>query len=207
MDWYPKKLRVKPIGSQPTLHFLSNTFEEEGTFHYAEIGVYRGSTALKILEKFPNSTVSLFDFDNALDELKGSFKKFERNNRVQFFGNSQKFCDSYNWSLLKLVQNPDNFSQFDYVYIDGAHTLAVDGLTFFICDKLLKLGGHLEFDDYSWTLKGSSLDPEFVPEISLCYTDEQISTAQVSLVVDLLVKQDVRYREIIPNRIFQKILN
>lgn len=207
MDWYPKKLRVNPEGSVPTLEFISNLYGEEDTFHYAEIGVYQGSTALRILEKFPNAVVSLFDYDSALDGVKESLDFFEKENRVNYFGNTQKYCDSYNWSLIKLLQNSENFWPFDYVYIDGSHTLAVDGLTFFICDKLLALGGHQEFDDYSRTLKGSSLDPELVPETALCYTDEQVSTAQVSLIVDLLVKTDPRYRTVMPNRIFQKILN
>jgi hypothetical protein len=40
----------------------------------------------------------------------------------------------------------------DYVFLDGAHTFAIDALTFFLTDRLLKIGGHFDFDDYSWKL-------------------------------------------------------
>ena len=94
---------------------------------------------------------------------------------------------------------------FDYCFLDGAHTFAVDALNFFLCDKLTRVGGYLDFDDYSWTLRDSSLDPTRVPIIGEQYTDEQIDSCQVAKIVDLLVERDNRYIEIVPKKIYQKV--
>lgn len=74
-------------------------------------------------------------------------------------GNSRKTMDSYNWSLMKLLQvRREPF--FDYVFIDGAHVWAIDALTFFLVDRLLKPGGYIDFDDYDWTIRNSpSVNP------------------------------------------------
>jgi hypothetical protein len=61
---------------------------------------------------------------------------------------------------------------FDYCFLDGAHTFSIDALNFFLCDKLTRIGGFIDFDDYNWTLRGSSLDPSKVPEIGEQYTAE-----------------------------------
>lgn len=95
---------------------------------------------------------------------------------------------------------------FDYVFIDGAHTWNVDGLTFFLVDLLLRPGGYVDFDDYSWSLANSpSLRPSVFPLTAELYTSEQISVAQVSLIVDLLVKPNPRYQEVVPNKIYRKL--
>lgn len=63
----------------------------------------------------------------------------------------------------------------------------------------------MDFDDYTWRLRGSSLDPSKVPEIYLQYTDEQIDSYQVKTIVDTLVKKDLRYEEVVKNKIYRKI--
>ena len=75
----------------------------------------------------------------------------------------------------------------------------------FLIDRILKPGGFIEFDDYDWSHATSAgLNPRIFPKVNELYTEEQIRTKQVGLVVDLLVKRDPRYISIVPNRIFQK---
>lgn len=93
--------------------------------------------------------------------------------------------------------------RFDYVYIDGAHTWAVDGFAFLLCDMLLKPGGCIEFDDYHWTLRNSSLDPRRVPETAQFYPPDQIATPQVRDIVELLAGGR-GYAEVAPRRIYRK---
>src|ERR687893_48025 len=114
-------------------------------------------------------------------------------------GNSRRLLDSYNWSLMAvLAEHPD--PAFDYVFIDGAHTWAHDALAFLLADRLLVRGGYMDFDDYGWTLASSpSLNPAAFPEVAALYTEEQITTHQVALVVDLLVRRDERYEEVVDN--------
>jgi hypothetical protein len=204
-NWYPKKLRVGNEGTPATYEFITKVFESNQSFRYAEFGIYEGATALNVHKLFPKSEIHLFDYEDTLND----FRKRVLNSpdRYFFYGNTQKYNDSYNWSLIKLIKENKNKPIFDYCFLDGAHTVAVDALNFFLVDKLLKVGGYLDFDDYSWKLSGSSLDPERVPEISEQYTDEQIDSQQVKMIIDILVKPDSRYEEILENKIYKKISN
>jgi predicted O-methyltransferase YrrM len=71
--------------------------------------------------------------------------------------------------------------QFDFVFLDGAHTWDVDGLAFALVDRLLKPGGWLLFDDLDW------LDPEAAVPAG------QATTPHVREIWDLLVTTDPKY--------------
>lgn len=201
-DWYPTKLNVGDIGTRATYDFMKSVFSPTQHITYAEFGIYRADTAKNVCELFPNATMHLFDFTSAVEAAEGKLARYP--NRKFFYGNTQKYNDSYNWSLMKLIRaNPVPI--FDYCFLDGAHTLAVDGLTFFLCDRLLRVGGYMDFDDYHWRLHGSSMDPSKVPEIADQYTKEQIETSQVAMIVDDLVKRDPRYIEMVPDKIYRKV--
>jgi predicted O-methyltransferase YrrM len=61
----------------------------------------------------------------------------------------------YTWRLMKLLEEEPR-PRFDLCYIDGAHSWFVDGLAFFLVDRLLKPGGWIVFDDLDWTFARSS---------------------------------------------------
>ena len=201
-DWYPKSVRVGPEGTPGTYEFMQSVFKPDEHFTYVELGVYKADTARHVCELFPNATLFLFDFEETLEEAKVKLGPYS--NKVHYFANSQKYNDSYNWQLLSLIKNHGTRTIFDYVFLDGAHTFAIDALSFYLCDRLLNKGGYLDFDDYGWRLRGSSLDPEHIPEIALQYTEEQIDAYQVKLIVDELVRPDERYVEAIKNKVFRK---
>jgi hypothetical protein len=48
------------------------------------------------------------------------------------------------------------------------------------------------------------MNPGAFPEIAALYTDEQITTPQVALVVDLLVRRDERYEQVVADKVFRK---
>jgi hypothetical protein len=124
---------------------------------------------------------------------------------VRGFGSSYKLLDSYNWSLAKvLAQNSRPI--YDYVFIDGAHTFAVDALATLLLDRLLKVGGYMDLDDWDWTLRGSpSLNPRVFPATNQMYTPEQIETRQVELIIDVILRRSPCYREVVPNKVVQTI--
>ncbi len=118
--------------------------------------------------------------------------------------NSRRLLDSYNWSLMRVLAEHEA-PVFDYVFLDGAHTWAHDALAFVLADRLLAEGGYLDFDDYAWSLRDSpTMNPQAFPDVERLYTDEQIDARQVALVVDVLVRRDGRYEEVVPNKIFRK---
>lgn len=200
--WYPRILAVPDTANHKVIAVLDDLYIKGQKFSYAEVGVYKGQTCMQVARLFPKAKISLFDYSDRLQELKVKFHDFE--NDVNYFSNSYKYLDSYNWSLVKLLEKKDSTS-FDFVYLDGAHTFAIDGLTFFLIDMLLKIGGHIYFDDYDWTLRDSSLDPKKLRLTNRMYTPEQIDSCQLKLVIDLLVRTNKNYIEIIPNALFKKI--
>jgi hypothetical protein len=158
------------------------------------------------LAKFLNGEgeLHLFDYADRVTSVAATLAQAGFRN-VRAFGSSYKLLDSYNWNLAKLIdQNAQSI--YDYVFLDGAHNWAVDALTTFLADRLLKVGGYLDFDDYDWTLAGSpSLNPKSFPLTRKLFTAEQIASKQVKMVVDLVIRRDPRYKEVVVNKIFQKL--
>lgn len=186
--------------NERTVEFFSQTRASS----YAEIGVYKGDTAVEIAHQLDGrGHLHLFDYDDRLREVDRLLRAAGHDN-VTLYPNSRRLLDSYNWSLMQLLQEHRG-PIFDYVFLDGAHTWAHDALAFLLVDRLLLPGGYIDFDDYTWTLRRSpSMNPEAFPEVEKLYTDDQIDTPQVALVVDLLVRLDPTYEEVVPNKIFRK---
>jgi predicted O-methyltransferase YrrM len=179
-------------------------FAASGCRRYAEIGIYEGDTALAVGRALAgDGELHLFDFEDRVDAAMRRLAEAGVGNAVAH-PNSRRLLDSYNWSLMMLLAEHEG-PIFDYVFIDGAHTWAFDALAFLLVDRLLAPGGYVDFDDYHWTLAASpSMSPEAFPPTRRHYTDEQIREPQVALVVDLLVRPDDRYEEVVESKIFRK---
>ena len=179
-------------------------FRASGAMFYAEIGVYEGDTALAVARELDGcGEIHLFDFE---DKVTAAAARLAADGHLNVVAhpNTRKLMDSYCWSLMELLRERDE-PRFDYVFLDGAHTWAVDALAFVLVDRLLVPGGHVEFDDYFWTIERSpSMNPGVFPASDRMYTREQMREPQVALVVDLLVRRDERYEEIVANRLFRK---
>jgi predicted O-methyltransferase YrrM len=183
-----------------TVEFFAGT----GCRGYAEVGVYRGDTTLKIAELLGGEGhIDLFDYEDRVGAMIQQLHAAGHTN-VSGHGNSRRLMDSYNWSLMHVLEQSGG-PIYDYVFIDGAHTWAHDALAFCLVDRLLLPGGYIDFDDYRWSLRTSpSMNPQVFPDVEALYTPEQIDTRQVALVVDLLVRPDPGYEELIENKIFRK---
>lgn len=208
--WYPEVINAGEFGQEfndPTISFLNSSRcdlpSEASEVEIAEIGCWHGGTSFQFA-KFLNGAgrLHLFDYEDKVQTVQHLLDEAGYSN-ITIWGSTYKYLDSYNWSLKQMLEDSQH-ARFDYVYLDGAHSWAIDALTFFLCDLLLKPGGYIDFDDYDWKMRGSSLDPENVPTTAQLYTDEQIDTQQVKLIVDLLVKPNPRYEEILPNKIYRK---
>jgi predicted O-methyltransferase YrrM len=215
--WYPAKIAAgtqentsqvlahKVVGARGQL--LEQVFAgvDKAALRIAEFGIWQGTSSAELANFLGGQgELHLFDFEDNVQQVKAQLNAAGHGN-VFAWGCSYRHLDSYNWPLRRLMQDQPDL-RFDYVYLDGAHTWAVDALTFFLCDALLNIGGCIEFDDYEWQLRGSSLDPARVPTIGQQYTEEQIDDHQVKAIVDLLVRRKGSYREIRKNRVFQKMI-
>ena len=197
---YPRFVAVDEANAG-TVSFVRST----GARMIAEIGIYQGHTSLEFA-KYLNSAgeLHLFDYADRVETVRKQIAAAGFQN-VKTFGASYKLLDSYNWCLAKLIEQHSD-PIYDYIFLDGAHTFAIDALTFFLADKLLKVGGHIDFDDYYWTLgKSPSLRPEMFPLTGKMFTREQIDAEQVKMIVELLVRRSGRYDEVVENKIFKKL--
>lgn len=167
----------------------------------AEIGVGVGATTQELARILDNrGELHLYDFDSKLEELLADLKALDYRNVVGF-ANTTKYWDSYNWSLLRQIERSAG-PIYDYVYLDGSHLFLHDGLAFMLCDKLLKVGGCIDFDDYFWSVSKSKWMAENRHQYM---TDEQIEVQQIKLVVENLVIPDPRYEQVTPHKVFRKI--
>ncbi len=188
-------------GNRGTIDFIKTTNART----VAEVGICVGFTS-EPLAKYLNGQgeLHLFDYEDRVREVVGKLKAAGYRNIVGH-GNSHRIIDSYNWSLMRVLQQHSE-PIFDYVYLDGAHTWNVDALAFLLIDRLLKVGGYIDFDDYHWSLARSpTLNPRAFPMTKQLFTNYQIREPHVRLIVDLLVKRDPRYAEVRKNKIYQKI--
>ena len=215
--WYPDKIVAgsiddylsilrDPACTSGLIEGLGQLFAgvDRSQLKFAEFGVWKGATTGQLARFLDNKgELHLFDYEDTVAELKDKLVKANFTN-VTAWGCSYRYLDSYNWNLRLILENHTDL-KFDYIFIDGAHTWAVDALTFLLCDLLLNQGGYIDFDDYGWRLRGSSLDPRRVPVTAELYTDAQIDDLQVKAIVDLLVRRSGTYKEIVKNRLFQKV--
>jgi predicted O-methyltransferase YrrM len=183
-----------------TVAFFAGT----GCRSFAEIGVYRGDTALAVAELLGGrGQIHLFDYADRVAGAEARLRAAGHAN-VTAHPNSRRLLDSYNWSLMRVLREADS-PVFDYVFIDGAHTWAHDALAFLLIDRLLSPGGYVDFDDYRWSLRTSpSMNPQAFPDVEELYTGEQIDSHQVALVVDLLLRRSDGYEEVVENKVFRK---
>lgn len=197
---YPTTALAVDGPNEPTVEF----FKWSGCRRFAEIGVYEGDTTLEVARHLDgDGEIHLFDFADRLAAVMAKLTAAGYENVVAY-PNSRRLMDSYNWSLMRFLEEREE-PAFDYVFVDGAHTWGQDALAFLLADRLLAPGGYMDFDDYWWTLARSpSMNPDAFPATSKLYTDEQIAERHVARVIDLLVRRDPRYEEVVDNKVFRK---
>jgi hypothetical protein len=209
--WYPERIMAGSVDDGVhdgrTIGFLHSSHlatRDKADVEIAEFGIWKGGTSLQFARFLEGKgRLHLFDYHDNVATVATKLAQLGFHN-VTGWGSSYKALDSYNWSLRNLIAESRQ-PRFDYVYLDGAHTWAIDALTFFLCDLLLKPGGYIDFDDYGWRLRNSSLDPSRVAMTGQMYTDEQIDALQVRDIVELLVRPRRDYVEVVPNKIFRKL--
>lgn len=150
----------------------------------AELGTYEGHTALELL-RLPIGSLHLFDFDTRLDALKARIDPQET--RVHYYPNTHEVYESYAQTLFAMLKAGDPL-RFDFVYLDGAHTFAIDGLAFFMVDLFLKPGGLLFFDDLHWTIERSpTMAPDVFEPCTLLYSPRQRAEHAIGDIVEYIL--------------------
>ena len=82
---------------------------------------------------------------------------------------------------------------YDFCFIDGPKNWTIDGLAFFLVDKLLRPGGWILFDDYAWchAKHEGRLSTDGISLRSL--SEQEISEPHIEKIFNLLVMQHAHY--------------
>jgi len=163
-----------------------------------ELGFFHGVSTVYMAgaldEKSSKGLITTFDKlqSKALDP---SLETLSSNLHLEQYINPVYAESCYTWELSKLLSGEDteNYQrpQYDLIFIDGAHLWKTDALAFFLCDKMLKEGGYLIFDDLKWSMaKNADRNSN---EWTKKYSQEEQDARQIQLVFDLLVKEHPGY--------------
>ncbi len=193
---HQRKLRRPP--AKDVLSALTLLGVKDKPLVIGEIGAGYGRTSLGVAKALAGrGELHLFDFEAKLAPILAELRSLGFSN-VFTHPNTTRSWDSYNWNLAKLVEGGRHES-FDLFYIDGAHTFFHDALAFFLCDRLLKVGGILVMDDYDWSYASAGLHP------NRNMTPEQLATAQIKLVVDHFIEPHGSYEPVVPKSTYRKV--
>jgi predicted O-methyltransferase YrrM len=167
-----------------------------------EIGIGIGTTSIEILKHLTyGDTFILFDFDDIVKEFMDDIynnKLVKEGVNVIGYGNEHKIFCSYSWELAKITlqrkvekKTPEIF---DLAYLDGSHIFIHDSCACILLKLMIKNGGFLIFDDVKWTLQHSATNkPKVRPQTLLEYTQEQISTPHIDMILKLFMDEDRSY--------------
>jgi predicted O-methyltransferase YrrM len=179
---------------------LGALIQREGLSSLLELGIFHGkSTAYMaaVLEAMGRGRLVTIDRVDAEDKNPNVYQvltKLGLSHRVDVYLEPR----SLTWRLMRLIEEHEN-SCFDFCYFDAGHSWDVTGFAFFLVDRLLKPGGWVVFDDLNWTYEQMTKPGEPTPDFLSRMPEEELRTAQIGKVWDLLVARSIGYerREVI----------
>jgi predicted O-methyltransferase YrrM len=169
------------FGADDLIQFLK--FNPEDELHFLEIGSYEGRSTVWFLNnllKHERSAITCIDPWKNFSQNADSFNSYgldgvewktgDQNIKDRFYGNVNETGVGYkvfvyaNFSHITLPELITRKNRYDLIYIDGNHTAP-----FVLSDavmgwSLLKKGGIMVFDDYTWTQEG---DETLSPRIAV----------------------------------------
>lgn len=166
-----------------------------------ELGFAHGTASCYMaaaLNKLGSGKITVVDLEKSKNE-KPNIEDLLNITQLSRYVDIFREKNSYNWFLNKEIErNTDNnnncIAKYDFVFIDGPKNWTIDGLAFFLVDKLLKKNGWICFDDYLWSYKDFLLLNMNVPDFdTLELSEDQINKPNIKEVFHKLVMQHESY--------------
>lgn len=196
-----KQLEGTPHISQHSARVLYDFLLTEQPVNCLELGFAHGASSGYIaaaLDELGRGHLTSVDLDSSRDfdiTIENTLAGLGLEEIVSIY----RETNSYNWFLKKAIeaQTKDERCEpcYDFIFIDGSKNWTIDGLAFFLADKLLRQGGWILFDDYGWRYadalaKGKTAgDGISIRDLS----DDQIDEPNVAAIFNLLVAQHPEY--------------
>lgn len=177
-----------------TLEALDKVLERNADPVVFEIGVGIGATTIEIARRLHGKgQIVLFSRENDVRELTQDLNAMGYENVIGV-GSPGKIYSGYHFDMAKAFL-AGRLPQFDLSFLDGGHTMHLDGSTTCLLKELAKDGAHLVFDDVSWSLATSpTLNPLVRERTRQEYDDEQIDACQVDMVLRCFMDTDPRFQ-------------
>jgi predicted O-methyltransferase YrrM len=171
-----------------------------------ELGFAHGVSACyfaSALHELGTGKIDCVDLEMNKSSFSPSIEEVSHKLTLSSFINVYRESSSYTWFLKKKIetQTNNNFCEpiYDIIFVDGPKDWTNDGLTFFLAEKLLRTGGLIILDDYSWTYNkhelstGKKIEKGYVfPQLS----EEEREEPQIKAIVDLLLLQHDNFNEL-----------
>ena len=142
-------------------------YKDKPDLKFLQIGSYTGDASKWLLDNILTNTGStLTDVDTWGGSDEAVHKQFDWNDVEATYDNK---LSKFN-NVIKVKKTSQNFletdnNKYDFIYIDGDHTAKAVYSDAVLSWKLLKSGGILAFDDYTW--QHESGDPEKAPGVAI----------------------------------------
>ncbi|MCP3930946.1 MAG: class I SAM-dependent methyltransferase [Bacteroidetes bacterium] len=137
---------------------------------------------------------------NSSKEIEPNLEALLEKASLQSYVSIYREENSYTWFLQKEIsKNSERYNCkqiYDLCFIDGPKNWTIDGLGFFLVDKLMRNEGFIIFDDYQW--KYGEYSKSVMDGISIrALSQDQINTPNIELVFQLLVMQHPNYSKFV----------
>ncbi len=122
-----------------------------------ELGHAHGASSLYIAAALDNNgsghldSVDLQSSADRVPNIESLFDEADLGSYLSVF----REPNSYTWFLKRKIEEQSCTGRcepcYDFCFIDGCKNWTIDGLAFFLVEKLLRHNGWILFDDYRWT--------------------------------------------------------
>jgi predicted O-methyltransferase YrrM len=207
-----------PYISQENARYLYNLVVRERLTSILELGIGHGTATCIIaaaLQEIGRGKVTAVDLIEAEEWFKPSAEEQVVSAGLSDYVDIIRMKTGYNWFLHDKIRDQTKdvvcYPLYDLCIVDGPKNWTIDSAAFFCVDKLLRPGGWIIFDDYSWTYAEADKYQDATDGIShRSLSENERLTPHIREVFELLVVQHEDYSNFIrfsssPWAIAQKI--
>lgn len=197
-----------PFIEPENARYLYDLIRDQKLMHVLELGIAHGTATCYMaaaLDELGGGHVDAVDLKEASQIFRPSAEEQLAQTGLASRATIHRMQTGYTWFLHDEIKrrttNDVCEPKYDLCIIDGPKNWTIDGCAFFLADKLLKEGGWIIFDDYTWTYAQADAKRSATDGIShRSLSDEERKTPHIEEVFHLLVKQHPNYSEFVERR-------
>ena len=161
-----------------------------------ELGHAHGVSSLYIaaaLDEIGDGHLDSVDLEASLNRSPNIESLFEQARLSQYLSIYRE-ANSYTWFLKRMIEQQSHSDAscepcYSFCFIDGCKNWTIDGLAFFLVEKLLERDGWILFDDFSWTYDSHRHKPDNDGITTRHLGREEMAQPHVERIFRLLVMQ------------------